>query len=211
MTKLTLPKAERTKQYIVAQAATLFNQQGYAGTSMDDIMQATSLSKGGLYTHFKSKEEIALAAFEHAVQRVTERVRERTQPIAHPLDKLRAVVHFYRANIFTPPVEGGCPIQNTSIEVDDNNPVLRERVRAAMNYWKEGIIYIVNKGVNKNMIRADVDANIFAIRFIGTLEGAILLTRLYQDMQYFDAMAKQLLEMIDGLEVTKKIRDQGTP
>lgn len=201
MTNVAVPKAERTKQYIVEQAATLFNQQGYAGTSMDDIMRATRLSKGGLYTHFKSKEEIAFAAFEHAVQRVTERVRERTRLIAHPLDKLRAVVQFYRENIFTPPVEGGCPIQNTSIEVDDNNPVLQERVRAAMDNWKDGIIYIVNKGIIKNMIRADVDVTAFAIRFIGTLEGAILLARLYKDVQYFDRLAEQLLEMIDNLEI----------
>lgn len=201
MSQLILPKAERTKSFIVEQAATLFNRQGYAGTSMDDIMQATGLSKGGLYTHFKSKEDIALAAFDYAVQRVTQRVRERTQPIAHPLEKLRAVVQFYRENIFTPPVEGGCPIQNTSIEVDDNNLVMRARVQAAMDFWKDGIIYILNKGIAKGAVQQGIDVDAFAIRFIGTLEGAIMLARLYKDVQYFDAMAKQLLEMIDDLQI----------
>jgi AcrR family transcriptional regulator len=200
MTTKALQKAERTKQTIIGESAVLFNQKGYAGTSMDDIMRATGLSKGGLYSHFKSKEEIALAAFEHAVQKVTQRVRERTQEIKHPLDKLRASVDFYRENIFTPPVEGGCPIQNTSIEVDDSNPVLRDRVQEAMDYWKHGIIYILRKGIEQGIVRADTDVEAFSIRFIGTLEGAILLARLYQDVQYFDVMAKQLLDMINGLE-----------
>lgn len=201
MTTKALQKAERTKQTIVAESAVLFNQKGYAGTSMDDIMRATGLSKGGLYSHFKSKEEIALAAFEHAVQKVTQRVREKTQSVQHPLDKLRVAVAFYRENIFTPPVEGGCPIQNTSIEVDDNNPALRDRVQLAMDYWKHGIIYILRKGIEQGIVRADIDVTAFSIQFIGTLEGAILLARLYQDIQYFDMMAKQLTRMIDELQV----------
>lgn len=201
MTTKALQKAERTKQTIIATSAVLFNQKGYAGTSMDDIMRASGLSKGGVYTHFKSKEEIALAAFEHAVQEVTKRVRERTREIKHPLDKLRVAVDFYRENIFTPPIEGGCPIQNTSIEVDDSNPVLRDRVQEAMDYWKHSIIYILQKGMEQSIVREDTDVEAFAIRFIGTLEGAILLARLYRDVQYFDTMAKQLMEMIDNLAV----------
>jgi len=200
VTTKALQKAERTKQTIIESSAALFNQKGYAGTSMDDIMRATSLSKGGLYSHFNSKEEIALAAFEHAVQKVTQRVREKTQGVKHPLDKLRAAVDFYRENIFTPPVEGGCPIQNTSIEVDDSNPALRNRVQLAMDYWKNGIIYILQKGMEQGFVKTTTDVEGFAVRFIGTLEGAILLARLYKDVQYFDTMAKQLLEMIEDLE-----------
>jgi AcrR family transcriptional regulator len=45
-----------TKAHIIQQAAVVFNQQGYAGTSMSDIMRATGLKKGGIYNHFQSKE-----------------------------------------------------------------------------------------------------------------------------------------------------------
>ena len=43
-----IAKSERTRAFIVKQAATLFNKHGYAGTSMDDIQKATGLSKGGV-------------------------------------------------------------------------------------------------------------------------------------------------------------------
>ncbi|MFN7120379.1 MAG: TetR/AcrR family transcriptional regulator [Saprospiraceae bacterium] len=199
MARPALAEADRTRQLIIEESAVLFNQKGYAGTSMNDITLATRLSKGGVYAHFKSKEEIALAAFDFAVQKVTQRVRECTQAVQHPLEKLRAVVRFYRENIFTPPVEGGCPIQNTSVEADDSNPALRERVQAAMDVWKQGIIYILHKGKDKNLIREDADPEVFALQFIGTLEGAILLARLYRDVKYFDTLAVQLLQMIDDL------------
>jgi len=56
---------------IIEQAAALFNQQGYAGSSMSDLMRVTGLQKGGIYNHFRSKDELALA-FDFAVNRVQE-------------------------------------------------------------------------------------------------------------------------------------------
>ena len=60
-------KGERTREGIVAAAAPLFNQRGYAASSMSDVMAATGLEKGGIYRHFESKDELALAAFDHTL------------------------------------------------------------------------------------------------------------------------------------------------
>ena len=61
-------KGELTRQRIVELAAPIFNQRGFAGCSMQDVMDATGLEKGGLYRHFSSKEELAAEAFRFAVQ-----------------------------------------------------------------------------------------------------------------------------------------------
>ena len=199
-----MPKADQTKQYIIEKAATIFNLKGFAGTSMDDIIKATGLSKGGVYGNFNSKEDIALAAFEHAVQRVSKQVRERTRVIDHTLDKLKAVVYFYKERILDPPIEGGCPIQNTAIDADDSNPVLRKRVIAALEEWQERIVYTLEKGKERGEVRHSADSRLFATQFIGTLEGGIMLAQLYKDVHYFDAMAQQLLAMIQDLRPTFK-------
>ena len=201
---MTLTKAEKTRKLIIAEAARIFNQKGYAGTSMNDIMKATGLSKGGLYGNFNNKEQIAVAAFEHAVSLVTDEVRVRTKELKHPAEKLKAVVHFYRERILNPPVEGGCPIQNTSIDADDNNPVLRERVIQAVDDWTNRMIYILEKGKGRGQIRPDLDSAQFATQFIGTLEGGIMLAQLYKNVVHFDTMAQLLLKMIAGLTVIKK-------
>ncbi|MCO6488487.1 MAG: TetR/AcrR family transcriptional regulator [Phaeodactylibacter sp.] len=194
-----MPKAEKTRQYIVEKAASLFNSKGFAGTSMDDIVKATGLSKGGVYGNFSSKEDIALAAFEHAVQRVSREVRQRTRVIGPAPDKLRAVVYFYKERILDPPIEGGCPIQNTAIDADDSNPALRSRVIAALDEWQQRIVYTLEKGKERGEVLPSADSRAFAARFIGTLEGGIMLAQLYKDVRYFDAMAEQLLDMIEGL------------
>jgi AcrR family transcriptional regulator len=51
-----MSKAKETKEKIIKQAAELFNQQGYLGSSVSDIMRATGLKKGGIYNYFQSKD-----------------------------------------------------------------------------------------------------------------------------------------------------------
>lgn len=51
-------KSKRSKDKIIQVALTLFSNKGYKETTMADLVAATGLSKGAVYHHFKSKEEI---------------------------------------------------------------------------------------------------------------------------------------------------------
>jgi len=59
-------KGEQTRQEIIRKAAPIFNQKGYDGAALSDLMRATGLEKGGIYRHFASKEELAAEAFDYA-------------------------------------------------------------------------------------------------------------------------------------------------
>ena len=50
---------EQTVEKILDAAAALFAEKGYQSTTLQDIIDATGLSKGAVYHHFRSKEEIA--------------------------------------------------------------------------------------------------------------------------------------------------------
>ena len=53
--EIAMNKGEMTRQRIIEESAPIFNQRGYAGCSMQDVMEATGLEKGGIYRHFESK------------------------------------------------------------------------------------------------------------------------------------------------------------
>lgn len=197
--KEILTKAEKTRLFIIKESATLFNQKGYSGTSLQDIMEVTGFTKGALYGHFKNKQEISVAAFQFAVKQVRWEIGKRTHIIENSLDKLKAVVYFYKENILSPPVKGGCPIMNTSIEADDNNPVLREKVIEALDYWQERIEYTIKKGKNQKEIKKNVDSKEFASLFISTLEGGVMMTNIYKKPIYFEVVSTQLLKMIEEI------------
>src|SRR5712671_908790 len=61
-----MTKGEQTRKKIVQAAAPIFNQRGYEGSSLNDLMNATGLQKGGIYRHFSSKEELATEAFDYS-------------------------------------------------------------------------------------------------------------------------------------------------
>lgn len=57
-------QGERTKKLIAEKAKVIFEKKGYAGTSMEDIRAFSEISKGSIYYHFKSKEELFLYTVE---------------------------------------------------------------------------------------------------------------------------------------------------
>src|SRR5260370_38097521 len=59
-------KGEQTRREIIRKAAPIFNQRGYDGAALSDLMRATGLEKGGIYRHFESKQQLAAEAFDHA-------------------------------------------------------------------------------------------------------------------------------------------------
>ena len=207
-----MTKSEKTRQFIIEKSAALFNQKGFNGTSMSDIMEATGMSKGGIYGNFKRdgldkngvKEEIAVAAFEHAVAKVYTEIGKRTKVIEHTIDKLKAVVYFYKERVLDPPVEGGCPIQNNAVSLDDSTLLLKERVKSAMAEWHKRVVWTVEKGIEKAEIRPDADPHEVADLFIGMIEGGIMMAKIMDSKAPFDSMSKLLLKMIDELKTDKK-------
>lgn len=191
-----MTKKERTRQYIIEQSAPLFNQKGYAGTSLHDIMETTGLKKGGIYGNFESKEEIAVASFEYAVGLVTEKVKLRADQKLKSYDKLQVVVDFYRNYLTNPPIDGGCPILNTSIEADDTNPRLRNRVIEALDNWRGSMAGTIKKGIRRKEINPAIDAEEFATLFIATLEGGIMMSKVYQKIQPLNIVLNHLERMI---------------
>ena len=152
------------------------------GTSLSDLMAATGLQKGGIYRHFKSKEELAVAAFDYA-WKVARQVRwldvDETPGAIARLQKFVANFVERRTGL----IQGGCPVLNTAVDSDDGNPVLRDHVRKALRQWTKRLRGIIAEGIRNREIRQDVDSQAVATVMISSLEGAIMMTRLQESVQ----------------------------
>ncbi|MFF0493028.1 TetR family transcriptional regulator [Nocardia sp. NPDC003482] len=86
-------RARRTRAAIIRSAAVEFGKSGYAAASLNRILEGSRATKGAMYFHFDSKEDLARAVLEAAVERyraTTERWLTRTD--LGPLDALRGLV-----------------------------------------------------------------------------------------------------------------------
>ena len=194
-------KGERTKEFILEQSAALFNKQGYASTSLSDIMAATKLEKGGIYNHFANKEALMQEAFLYAVQQVEMRYNSLLEERRDARSRLYAVLEVFKSFLTDPPVRGGCPMLNAAIEADDALPALRPSVRRALEGWRTAIKGILERGIARGELRRDLDPESFSSVMLASLEGAVMLSKMYRDPVHIERVLRFLELQIDGLEV----------
>ena len=88
-------KGDEKRQELLDAAEKLFCQQGYEGTSVQEILQAASLSKGGFYHHFTSKEEVLRALCERRAARVAADTAKALNNAGTPMGRINAVLHSF--------------------------------------------------------------------------------------------------------------------
>lgn len=185
---------ETTKNLIVSKAISIFNQKGYRATSLSDITKATGMTKGAIYGNFENKDAVAVASFEYAIGRVLDDLRMHIKAAPTAPEKLKAILNYYSKYIENPPIAGGCPVINTSVEADDDHPMLRTRAVGTIAMIKGSLQQIITRGLQESQIREGVDAHLYASMFYSTISGAILISRVEGNKQSFE-LIRQGLEM----------------
>ena len=167
-----------TKAKILKQSGHLFNTQGYKATSLSDITKATRLTKGAIYRHFKSKEHLEKEALLYLSTTVFGGMRDRIREQSTAPKKLRALFGFFETYLNNPPVKGGCPLLNVSIESDDANPGLRKQAVIILDLLRDSIVAMLNNGIKYGQIKSNIQPAFYASVIIGVLEGAIMMSKL---------------------------------
>ncbi|QMV19948.1 TetR family transcriptional regulator [Granulicella sp. 5B5] len=196
-----LTKGEATRLFILEQAAPIFNRRGYTACSIQELMDATGLEKGGIYRHFLNKEELAVEAFRYALSKSVKTRTERLEGIPNAVDKLKRAVSVF---VETPSViDGGCVLMNTAIDSDDGNPRLRELALEALNGWQNRLAKIVIAGMRAGEIRSGVKPRQLANTIIATLEGALMMSRLQRTQSALRDAQTTLNGVLEGVRCPK--------
>ncbi len=190
---------KQTRQLIIDKALPIFNTKGYNAASISDITSATGITKGAIYGNFKNKDEVATASFDHGVAIVLNQISQHVRPQPTAPLKLKAIVNYYANYVDDPPIPGGCPVLNSSIEADDNLPFLRTKVIRTIAQIKDSLVKIINRGILEGQIKKNIDAEEFAISFYATVEGAISLARIQGDGRSYSHVKKFLDKAIDNI------------
>jgi TetR/AcrR family transcriptional regulator, transcriptional repressor for nem operon len=172
-----MSKSERTRQFIVEQTAPIFNEKGYAGTSITDLTNATRLTKGSIYGNFDNKDEVALAAFDYNFGRVTSYLKERILAKENSIERLLVYPNVYRDFLKIPFLKTGCPLLNTSTEADDTHPRLKERAANALAFWKASLQKHVERGIERGEIKKGTNPAEVALVMMSLIEGAVMMAK----------------------------------
>jgi TetR/AcrR family transcriptional regulator, transcriptional repressor for nem operon len=192
-----MSKGAETRQRIIAQAAPLFNQNGLAGCSMQDVMEATGLEKGGLYRHFSSKEQLAEECLKYSLRLAFQARTGDAEHVPNAIDKLRYLVDRF---VSAPsPLKGGCPLMNAAVDADDGNPQLRRLAQQAMRRWKSRLLKILKEGLGRGEVVSGTDPIRVANALIAMLEGSLLISRVEGSSRALQDARSNLQILIDGI------------
>lgn len=195
-----MSKAENTRQFIIEKSAPIFNMKGYAGTSLAHLIEATGLTKGSIYGNFENKDAVALAVYEYSINALKKRISDFLSKEISENDKLIAFTEYYRSNWKKVFEKGGCPIQNASIEADDNLSFLKKHVQNSIINWVKDIASIIEKGQKKGEFKRNINASEYAYTIITVLEGGIMLSKIMNDRKLlFSALNR--IDMIIKTEI----------
>lgn len=137
------------RQEILRTSARLFQQQGYDGTSMNDVAAALKLSKGGLYHHFQSKEEILFELMNHAMDISEQRVITPVKAIADPEERLRMLIRRHIGVVLSE------RDREITVMLHENHP-LSPSLRRRINARKKDYVHFVENLVAEVQRARDV-------------------------------------------------------
>ena len=193
-------KGAKTKQRIVDCALQLFSVKGFVGTSIHDVMQAAELTKGGIYAHFRSKEELWNAAYEEAVHIWKEIVFRGVDKIEDPLERVATVVEqdlmdYVAKEVFV----GGCFFLNCLMEVSGQFDAMTRRIFSGFTGFSRLLAAWLQEADVRGLLRPGVDTREVADYIITNLNGAAALWAASRDRRLLEISVRQTRALLESL------------
>lgn len=182
MPKVTAEHEQQQRRKIQQAATACFCRRGYHETSVQDICEEAGLSKGGLYTYFKSKEEILAAVVEgsflEAVQEA-ETVAQAGQSVSEKLDRL-AEMAVARMTSNT-----GTSIHSPLLQLEiwaeaSKTPHLRTLCARGAARWESFLTGVLREGQRRGEIAPDVNPEAVASILVAVFDGLSMQESLTQ-------------------------------
>ena len=200
-----MKKGEVTRRNIIRKSAAVFNQKGYMTTTMSDIIQETNIQKGGIYRHFKDKEQLMVESFHFSTEIMRNHLMESVSQHESATDKLIALVETFLQLSEGKPIVGGCPIFNAAIEMDDiEESALLPSINFAMDMMIKWIVKIIEDGISHQELKPSLQPYDTAIYIVSTLEGGLVLDRLKKDGQLTKFIINNLRQYISMIATERQ-------
>lgn len=207
MTPTQSERKEGTRRQILEAAAAAFAKDGYAATSLNDVIRHSELTKGAFYFHFPSKEALALAVVDDLRDRwssmVTQAVDLEKPAVEQARDMAALVVEAYGGNSNFRALGRLVP------ELVATRPDLAPELQATLFMWIDFIEGIVARGQSDGAFRNDLTARQIAETIFGAFNGVEEFSELASggaDLGQRVDILWRLLE--DGLAATRRVLDQ---
>jgi len=205
--KQRLRDPERTRERLLQAGFREVHRSGFQSASIDAILAATNVTKGALYYHFESKEDLGHAIVEEVIAKLP---RDRwLLPLQRSKDKdpIDALIGIVRAIPTRPEdIKGGCPLVNLTQEMSQLDEQFRKRLETIFRAWQEGIATALRRGQSQGTVRRDLVPAETASFLIALVEGYQVLAKNAQDPKVWNVGIRNIVQWLRSLRAPRQSR-----
>lgn len=174
-------KGEATRHNILSCAIRMASACGLEGLSIGSLAHRLSLSKSGLFAHFRSKEALQKQVLDAYASLFTEAVIKPAVKAPRGLPRVRALFDRWLEWGGSRQLPGGCLFIAASIELDDRPGPVRDHLVKLQQEWRETRVRILRTAIEAGHFRADTDAEQLAHDLFGIIMACHYALRLLKD------------------------------
>jgi TetR/AcrR family transcriptional repressor of nem operon len=189
------------KEKIINESLKLFSLKGFLSTSTQDIMREAKTSKGGLYNHFKSKDDIFFAVLSEARKKWRQRNLAGLDQTEKPVAKVKKLLENYRDRYLKDrdTFPGGCVFVALSVELDDQRPLFSKELNEGFIRLKAMIKRLLDQGKDSGELRADVNTESVTEMIFSGMLGASVIYGTEKSEAALDRCINALIDYLDSL------------
>ena len=168
------PPAENTAYRILEQSMRLFFQKGYHGTSIDDITQATGVTKGALYWHYRNKEEVLKRIVEEYEKRYLDSLIQAVKVVKGSIiDKFGK---FFRYNATFPYYHPDLCVSFTTLsgELVGAHHSIEPEIHRINKKYQKFLSGLIRQGKKEKIFKKEIDPDYAALVLIAFQSGSLL-------------------------------------
>lgn len=170
---------KRTREDILKSVFDTVHTRGLTGTGLNELFRVSGASSGSFYNYFRSKQELghALIDFEWS-QLQTNILVPALQQGNNARDRILWIIDRLEAKQIESPQCSGCILGNFIVDLAEQDPSFRTHLQEIFALWQNAIADLIREGPNE--FKPDVEPNLLAEAIITSLEGAMLMGKLYR-------------------------------
>jgi TetR/AcrR family transcriptional repressor of nem operon len=199
----------KLKEKIIVESIRLFSSKGFLSTSIKDIMEASGTSKGGLYNHFRNKEDLFSAVLDESRRTWREINLAGLDGIDSPIGKIVRILENYRDRYLTgsEDIPGGCIFVRVSVESSDfadQWPDIAEEIGEGFDRFKAMVQRYLDQAKSIGEIEPGVDTAEVADMVFSAMMGASVMYNMDKSASKLNANITSIIRYVDSKKSRSK-------
>lgn len=187
-----------SKHKLIEVTIDLMSSRGFGAMGIQSILEAADVTKSNFYYHFKSKEDLCLAALDTMInyffsQYLDPVLLDKSLSPKRRLEKLFSQM-YNKAK--SGQCQRGCPFVNLAAETSDFLPAFREKIDWFFTQYRKKLAECYREGVEKGEFRSDIDPNLAALNLLISINGTSVVAKAQKKPQIIKQNAETILALI---------------